>query len=559
MNELLNKYSVKKQGIIKGAISNFKSNVTDAVGLQASLLGVIDSEDIIKVLQLVSMTEEELAIEGGKDYLLEPKKKEVAERERKLAEFFTEKGDNARGEQILKPKFIKEVHTYNEQDEIVKTTRRLNKNMFTKYLVVKYPMCDVFKMKYFYEDGVYIEKAYNEIKIIIQEELDLLGDDLVGTNTIKDIAELWTNTRSVSAMAKDLNKNPYLVNFKNGILDLKTMKLLPHTMELKTTIQINANFDKNAKSKYFNDFYNFTFPDKGVQKLVWQILGYSMSLFFTQKKRFFIFFGDKDVGKSTFFNTTINALLPESARLHRELKEFTQDKYATADLFGKVVNINSELSSETVSNIELLKQLAGKDGITAQRKFGQPFSFVPIAKYIFAANTLPTISTQDASSAFYERVILVPFTKKVKFKDRSLEDNIKNNDLDYVATMAFTALHEMINNNFEFDIPENINEILQEYEEENNSVISFVQKCCILEEKGYVHKDEFMKFYNAYCEQELEQTSKSLKQVKRILEMQFDINTEHRVRNIRGYLKGITLNTQEIQHFSFFENVNRTK
>lgn len=95
MNELLSKYSLEKQEVIKGAIYNFKSGVTNAVGLQASLLGVIETEDIIRVLQLVSMTDEELAIEEGKDYLLEQKKREVMERDRKLAEFFTIEGDKA--------------------------------------------------------------------------------------------------------------------------------------------------------------------------------------------------------------------------------------------------------------------------------------------------------------------------------------------------------------------------------------------------------------------------------------------------------------------------------
>ena len=283
-------------------------------------------------------------------------------------------------------------------------------------------------------------------------------------------------------------------------------------------------------------------------------MGYSLSSFYSNKKRFFIFQGDKDRGKSLFLNVTLNALLPKSARTHRDLQSFTTDRFATADLYGKTVNINGELSADTIKDTSLLKKLTGEDGINAQRKKGQPFEFVPTAKYLFAANTLPTISDPDATSAFYERVIIIPFTQKVIYKDRSLGSNIINHDLDYIATQAILALNYLIKNNFEFDIPAEIQELTNVYEEENNSVLNFVSTVCEVEPTAIMSVNEFMKIYRQYCEVELGQEPKIQKQVKKILQIQFDINVNYRYKSDRGYMKGIKINLEKLNQSQFTQN-----
>lgn len=467
------------------------------------------------------------------------------EKNLKIAVFYEEDGT---------PKFLETINVYNTKGEITSVKTVLNKNLFSKFLAEKYPLIDVSKIQYFYENGVYKEKVYNELELIIREELEVLGDKFVTIKTIEDLKKLWLLNRDISTHPDDLNAQSFLINFKNGILNVATLELMPHSPEIKTTVQINANYNPNAESIYFKDFFDFTFPKKNLQNLVWQILGYSLSTYYNNKKRFIIFHGDKDRGKSLFLNVTINALLPKNARSHRDLHSFTTDRFATADLYGKTVNLHGELSAKTLNNIDLLKILTGEDGITAQRKHGQPFEFVPTAKYLFAANTLPTISDSDTTSAFYERVIIIPFTQKVTSKDRSLGGNIIKHDLDYIATQAIHALHYLVKNNFEFDIPTEIQNLLDTYEEENNSVLNFVNAVCDVEPTAVISVKDFMKIYEQYCKIELEQEPKITKQVKNILQMQFDINVNYRYKSERGYMKGIKINYDELNKFPFTQN-----
>ncbi|PYF07884.1 DNA primase family protein [Ureibacillus chungkukjangi] len=462
-----------------------------------------------------------------------------------IAKFFKKDGT---------PKFVETEYIYNRKGKVSEVNKTLNNNLFSKYLAEKYPLLDVSKIHYFYDNGVYKEKLYNEIRIIIREELETLGDTFVNTKVINDLQTLWLLNRKVATSPDDLNAQPVLINFKNGILNVATLELMPHSPEIKTTVQINANYNPNAEPVYFKDFFDFTFPKESLQRLVWQILGYSLSSYHNNKKRFIIFHGDKDRGKSLFLNVTLNALLPKSARTHRDLHSFTTDRFATADLYGKTVNINGELSADTIKNTDVLKILTGEDGINAQRKNGQPFEFVPTAKYLFAANTLPTISDQDTTSAFYERVIIIPFTQKVIYKDRSLGSNIIKHDLDYIATQAILALNYLINNNFEFDIPSEIQDIIHTYEEENNSVLNFVNTVCEVDPTAFMLVSDFMKIYKQYCEVELEQDPKIQKQVKKILQMQFGVNVNYRYKSIRGYMKGIKINIEELNKFQLTQN-----
>ena len=72
----------------------------------------------------------------------------------------------------------------------------------------------------------------------------------------------------------------------------------------------------------------------------------------------------------------------------RSLHDLVNNKFAKADLFGKMVNISGEIPTGTLPP-DQVQELSGADLITAERKYGQPFQFVNYAKLIFAGNWTP--------------------------------------------------------------------------------------------------------------------------------------------------------------------------
>ena len=89
--------------------------------------------------------------------------------------------------------------------------------------------------------------------------------------------------------------------------------------------------------------------------------------------------------------------------LHRLL----ETRFATAELYGKLANIDADLSKAALKNTGVLKKLTGVDYIPAEKKFRPPFQFVNKTKLLFSANEIPM--TEDESDAFFSRLIIINF------------------------------------------------------------------------------------------------------------------------------------------------------
>lgn len=97
-------------------------------------------------------------------------------------------------------------------------------------------------------------------------------------------------------------------------------------------------------------------------------------------------------------------------------RESTQDiannRFSTANLYGKVANISPDLGSGAMKDLGTFKSATGGErGLRAEIKGQQAFTFRPAAKHLFAGNTVPDV--RNADSAFYARWTFVEFPETV--------------------------------------------------------------------------------------------------------------------------------------------------
>ncbi len=76
-----------------------------------------------------------------------------------------------------------------------------------------------------------------------------------------------------------------------------------------------------------------------------------------------------------------------STSLHR----LCDDRFALAELYGKLINIFPDLSDKGIENDENFKGLSSGDLLTAQKKFAQPFQFMNYARQIYSVNDIPPV------------------------------------------------------------------------------------------------------------------------------------------------------------------------
>jgi putative DNA primase/helicase len=250
-----------------------------------------------------------------------------------------------------------------------------------------------------YNKGYWRSDGRSEITSRIHK---LLGNEARPTHTQAVLHFVEVEEQAISNLGPD----QYL-NVVNGMLHWKTGHLSPHSPEHYSTIQLNTWWNPEAVcptvDKFFSDMIH-----EDLHQLMWEIIGICLfsGIGFPV---FIILDGSGRNGKGTLLNL-IEKLIPKEFVAAIELQALGKDKFAAASLYNKILNKVGDLSPQAMDDTGLLKQLTGGDLISAQFKFGQPFSFVNQATLIFAANKIP--ATKDSSKGFVDRLLIIPFDKR---------------------------------------------------------------------------------------------------------------------------------------------------
>ena len=246
------------------------------------------------------------------------------------------------------------------------------------------------------------------------------GEAFVSART-KAMLEAWATTKSwhtrktsevVAYLAVDaprLWERPPLeiVNVKNGLLQWRTKELRPHSPEHLCPTQIPVAFDSAAACPAWERFCREVFPEDVVAAGVpWQIAGW-LIIPFTGLQKAVLCLGSGANGKSRFLSGLVRFVGPENVAA-RALQELEENRFAAADLYGRLVNCVADLPGRSMQGTSTFKALTGEDPkILCDRKFRDAFEFRPYTRMIFSANSPPRCIDDD--SAFYRRWLCLDF------------------------------------------------------------------------------------------------------------------------------------------------------
>jgi P4 family phage/plasmid primase-like protien len=197
-----------------------------------------------------------------------------------------------------------------------------------------------------------------------------------------------------------------LLNLTNGMLNLLTGELLPHSPNYMSGVQLPVAWEPEATCPSYEKWLGEVVPDQ-IQDLE-ETCSMMLDPSRTPTKACFLY-GPSRSGKSTW----LRLLLALVGRHYSAvtLHQLSNDKFAAANIWGAVLNAAADLSSAHVDDLSIFKMLTGEDKITANRKYGHQFSFTNRALFAFSANELPTVG--ESSRAYSERI--KPFKFGVSF------------------------------------------------------------------------------------------------------------------------------------------------
>lgn len=267
---------------------------------------------------------------------------------------------------------------------------------------------------YVYRKGVYV-RASLLVKQRIQAEAGSAW-----SRHIQNEVEAWLIANSPPL---DLNAlGPHRINLRNGLLiwTRNGWRLCKHSPRYRTTVQYPVTYDAKARCPAYDKFLVSSLPDPQVRRLVDEWMGFCLTPDYAHHKALMAT-GESGSGKSVYLKV-LTALLGKSNVSSLALAEITRDTFGASDLYGKAVNICTDIDSSELRSTGLFKRLVAGEEVRAQEKHKPAFDFRNTAKFAFSANEIP--SSRDTTSAFFERWLVVIFPRKFRLTD----DEILNLD-----------------------------------------------------------------------------------------------------------------------------------
>jgi putative DNA primase/helicase len=347
-----------------------------------------------------------------------------------------------------------------------------------------------------YSNGVYKMMSDLEVTNLILNRLD---EDVLWTfRTKKHVGDKFACLLSILPDLELTHDRGEIANVKNGLLNIYTRELKPHTPNFISLTQFPTTYNLEAQCPVWDSCMEAWMdgPEKEENKmLVQQFAGYllSSSMFF-DKALFLV--GDGGNGKSTFVNTLAMVIGPE-ATSYIDLEDLYA-QFGMKGLIGKRLNIVEEVPGNYYQSNKLKKLISGEE-ITINIKYKDQMHFIPQVKFVFAVNIMPRVD--DTTTATERRMSVVIFRNNFR-ENPNIELRSNQGLLAKELPGIFNWMLEgakILREKKGFIVTNEQKEALGEYRQENSSVEGFIADCLDFAEGKTVDSAELYKEYQDWC------------------------------------------------------------
>lgn len=317
---------------------------------------------------------------------------------------------------------------------------------------------------------------------------------------IQSMVQLAESDTAVAARFEDFDRHGWLLNVRNGVLDLTTAQLRPHDPELNITQLVNIEFHPEAQCPRWERFLEEMFlGDQEMLDFIQRAVGYTLTGEVTEQKLFFLY-GDGANGKTTFLELLRKLMGDYTAHVPFEAFLASRDSKPDntfADVPGKRFVTASEAGEMRSFNESMLKAFTGEETLSARHLYQEPFNFKPTAKLWFAANSKPTIRGVD--EGIWRRFFMVPCQADIAPEKRdprlghALEEELPG-ILAWAVRGALLWWRER-----PLKMPAKMKEALDDYRQDNDVMGRFVAESGELKRAEVTRSSHLLQEYNAWA------------------------------------------------------------
>ena len=301
----------------------------------------------------------------------------------------------------------------------------------------------------------------------------------------------------------DLDRDPFLLNTPDATYDLRYGMAGVQAQEPRNYITKITLFNPSEKGMeiWLKALDTFFCGDRELIDYVQMIVGLAaVGKVFLEA--IIIAYGEGRNGKSTFWNTVTRVLGTYSGQMSADTLTVgikRNVKPEMAELKGKRLVIAAELEEGMRLNTSMIKQLCSTDEIFAEKKYRDPFKFIPSHTLVLYTNHLPKVGASDAGT--WRRLIVIPFNAKIEGSSdiKNYTDYLVQNAGEAVMQWIIEGAEKVIAREFSIPVPECVKNAISAYRDNNDWLSLFLEECCEVGQDYKAKSGSIYQEYRDYC------------------------------------------------------------
>ncbi|MFC1572745.1 phage/plasmid primase, P4 family [Candidatus Eisenbacteria bacterium] len=319
---------------------------------------------------------------------------------------------------------------------------------------------------------------------------------------IEAMIKLARSEPGIPVRQEELDANVWLLNVKNGTLDLRTGELRSHDPNDLITKLAPVEYDPDAQLELWDKFLGRILPDYELRSFVQRAAGYTLTGDAGEEVLFFPY-GPAATGKSTFLEAMKATLGDYAATLDFETLLRRRDsggpRNDIARLAGARMAVSLEVDEGKWLAEGLVKSITGGDKVCARFLYKEAFEFLPSFKLWLGANHRPKVKDDD--SALWRRILQISFVVEIPRDERDPKVKATLRDPKQAGS---AILNWALQGCLEWQklgnlaVPKAVWDATSEYRVEMDPIRAWLDECCEIDVNALTLSSELWESYRTY-------------------------------------------------------------
>jgi P4 family phage/plasmid primase-like protien len=321
---------------------------------------------------------------------------------------------------------------------------------------------------------------------------------------LRAMVKLAATLPAVHVHHDELDADPFAINVANGILNLRTGELGPHSREALCTKIARVAYNPKADRSLFETAFRRSLPADDVRGYVMRLMGLSLTGN-AEEHVLPVHYGSRGRnGKDTFLGSLKILLGDYADEVAFEILE--QSGGASGHptglslLFSRRFVLSSETGKGDTLNTKLAKRLSGGNEIQT-RKMAQDFwGFLPTHTLHLATNHKPRIQA-DPKDPIWERVSLIEWTHiPPEARDKQLARKLQTVGAEGFFAAIVDACLEWQSEGLR--PPESVRLATADYRDESDLLGDFIEERLVIEPGSQARLEHLFEAYQAWADRQ---------------------------------------------------------